>query len=92
MHQGRKTAILAGAGLTLGLAVVPSAVANIPPGAVPITKDMCKDGGYASFFDPSGARSFRNQGSCVSASNHGAYYIFAPDQGIVHSPGDKLQA
>lgn len=36
---------------------------------VPTSKDQCKNGGYANYTDASG-NTFKNQGQCVSYSNH----------------------
>jgi hypothetical protein len=41
-------------------------VATEVPVAAPTTKDDCKDGGWASYNDPS----FENQGACVAFANH----------------------
>jgi hypothetical protein len=54
--------------LLVGL-VLAGAVAA--PSAIAASKDDCKNGGYASFRPSAGGEPFKNQGQCVSASNHG---------------------
>jgi hypothetical protein len=76
MNKRRTSAL---AGLVLGLAIAPAASAIVPTGPQPITKDMCKDAGYSDFIQASGDPAFKNQGACVSASNHGAQYVAGTD-------------
>jgi hypothetical protein len=76
MNKRRTSAL---AGLVLGLAVAPGASAVVPIGPQPITKDMCKDGGYTDFAQANGQAAFENQGGCVSASNDGAQYVAGTD-------------
>jgi hypothetical protein len=39
--------------------------------AAPISKEQCKDGGYARFTDPATGQPFTNQGRCVQFVNTG---------------------
>lgn len=65
----------AAAGLAVALGCASTAAADLPPGAQPLTKDLCKDNGYAAFVLADYSQAFPNQGQCVDASNHGAYYV-----------------
>lgn len=43
---------------------------NVVPPTTPINKDQCKKDGYKNFIDPSTGKVFKNQGQCVSYTNH----------------------